>query len=139
MKKIILFPMLLILSAASFSQQITTNTPVTKADYLQKSKNQKSTAWVLLGGGSALMITGFLIAGGGNGDVSFGAAGTGVIVGGLGFLSTLGSIPLFIASGRNKRKANAATAFFKMEKTPVIQQTGFVSRSYPALSFKINL
>ena len=60
-------------------------------------------------------------------------------MGGLGFLSTLGSIPLFIASGRNKRKANAATTFFKMEKTPVIQQTGFAYQSYPAVSVKIRL
>ncbi|MBC7653806.1 MAG: hypothetical protein H7098_04940, partial [Oligoflexus sp.] len=34
----------------------------------------------------------------------------------LGGLSILSSIPLFIASGRNKRKAANASAFFNIEK-----------------------
>ena len=139
MKKIILFSLLLTMSAASFSQQTTTNTALTKTDYLQKSKHQKTAAWVLLGGGSALIITGVLISGGGSGDVSFGAAGTGVILGGVGVLSALGSIPLFIASARNKRKGMNATAFFKMETAPVIRQGSFVQNSFPALSVKIGL
>ena len=138
MKKIICFSLLLIISVASFCQQTTTVTPtLTKADYLQKSKNQNSTAWVLLSGGTTLITVGLLI--GDNKNASFGDAGTGIIMGGLGFLSTLGSIPLFIASGKNKRKANAATVFFKMEKIAVIQQTGFASRSYPIFSLRISL
>ena len=135
MKKIIVLSILLIVSGASFSQQTTTNTPLTKADYLQKSIKQKTAAWVLLGGGSALVVTGVLL----SNNASFDNLGTTATIAIVGGLSMLGSIPLFIASGKNKRKANAATAFFKMEKTPVIQQTGFVYQSYPALSIKFRL
>ncbi|MEO6135022.1 MAG: hypothetical protein ABIP35_07710 [Ginsengibacter sp.] len=108
-----------------------------KNDYLQKSKSQKSAAWALLGSGSALIIVGVLI--GNKKNASFADAGTGVVLGGLGLLSTLGSIPLFIASGRNKRKALNSSTYFKFEKAPSIQQTGIIFHSYPTISFKINL
>lgn len=135
MKKIIIFTMLLILSATSFSQQTTPSQPLTRADYLHKSKSQKTTAWILLGGGSALAITGLLL----NNQASFDNAGTTAIVGGVGVLSMIGSIPLFIASGKNKRKAMTTTAFFKMETAPVFKAYSMVHTSYPALSVKINL
>ena len=131
--------MLLVFTTSSFCQQTNSLQTLTSEDYLKKSNHQKTAAWVLLGGGSALIITGVLIGGGGSGDVSFGAAGTAVVVGGVGVLSALGSIPLFIASAKNKRKANAATTFFKMETVPVIQQHSFVQYSFPAVSVKINL
>jgi hypothetical protein len=91
---------------------------------------------VLLGGGPALIITGFLI---GNGkDASF--SGAGVVIGAAGFLSMVGSIPLFIASRRNKRKAKDASVYLQLEKIPVIQQTGMGSHSYyRAVSVKFNL
>ena len=137
MKQIILCIMLVTLSAASFSQQTPiVKVPLTKADYLQKSKSQKSTAWVLLGGGSALIIVGYLI--GNNKDASFGDAGTGIIMGGLGVFSAVGSIPLFIASSRNKRKALNASAYFKFEKIPSMQEAVIMLHSYPTLSLKIN-
>lgn len=137
MKKIIIFTMLLVLSATSFSQQTNPSQPLTRADYLHKSKSQKTTAWILLGGGSALAITGILI--GAKKETSFNDASTGAIVGGVGALSMIGSIPLFIASGRNKRKAMAANAFFKMETAPVFKGNSMVHTSYPALSVKIKL
>ncbi len=61
------------------------------------------------------------------------------LAGGVGVLSALGSIPLFIASTKNKRKANAATTFFKLETAPVIRLHSFVQHSLPAVSVKINL
>lgn len=129
MKKITLFSLLLLLSAATFCQQ-TTAPPLTKAEYLQKSKGQKTAAWILLGVG----VTCAAIAAPGN--VSLNSLPV-LIIGGGG--AAIGSIPLFIASSRNKRKAMNATAFFKMEATQVVQQTNFVSRGYPALVIKIDL
>ena len=123
--------MLMILAVSLFSQ----NTPIQK-DYLQKSKSQKSGAWVLLSAGVALMGTGLLI--GDSKKASFDDAGTGVVIGGIGFLATLGSIPTFISSAKNKRKANSAT-FFKMETMPVLQQHAFVNHSFPAIAIKISL
>ena len=130
MKSITICVLLLALTTASFSQQTLQSIPSVKTDYLQKSKHQKTAAWILLGSG----VTVFAIAAPGN--VSFDVLGTLVVVGSL---STLGSIPLFIASARNKRKARAATAFFKKETAPVIRQSSFVQNSFPVLSVKINL
>jgi hypothetical protein len=127
--------MLLILATATFSQQTKPSPALTKQDYLQKSKNQKTGAWVLLAGGTALIGTGFLI--GDRKESSFSDAGTGVVIGGLGFLATIGSIPLFIASGKNKRKGMNLS--FKNETAPQILKSSFVYRHIPSLILKINL
>lgn len=79
---------------------------LSKADYLMKSKNQSSAAWILVGGGAATMP---------------------------------GSIPLFIASSGNKRKANSMSAFFKMENRPLLQRSSFTKAAYPVPAFKIKL
>ena len=130
MKKILFCSMLLIITSASFSQQTNPSQPLTREEYLKKSKSQKTGAWIFLGVGAAM----FAIAAPGN--VSFDVLGTIVVVG---TIATIVSIPLFIASARNKRKAKAATAFLKFEKNHSIQQTGITLHSYPALSLKINL
>jgi len=49
----------------------------------------------------------------------------------------ISSIPLFIASGKNKRKAMKASAFIKMETAPLLQKQSFVQHSYPAFSMNI--
>ena len=129
MKKLIICTMLLVMSAMSFSQQTDPSQPLTREDYLKKSKGQKTAAFILLGTGVAM----FAIAAPGN--VSFDALGALV---GIGAVATLSSIPLFIASGRNKRKAMSAIASFKIETGPDIQNTSIMSRSYPTLSLKIS-
>ena len=134
--------LLLIISAASFSQQPQS----VKTDYLQKSKNKKKTALILLGGGAALFITGLVIPKGESTDLynpwsgekdvyenddvkaGFEMAGT---------LSMLASIPFFIASGKNKKRAAAVS--FKNEKMPQLQKNYFVYKPIPSLSLKISL
>jgi len=135
MKKNIIYFLLLALPAASFCQKTNDSVPVIKTDYLVKSKNQKTAAWVLLGGGVALIGAGFLI--GDSKNATFDDAGTGVVLGGIGFLSAVGSIPLFIASGKNKRKAMKASAFIKLETVPLLQKQSFGQNSYPAFSMNI--
>ena len=135
MKKSIVYFLLLALPAASFCQKTNDTIPAVKTDYLLKSKNQKTAAWVLLGGGTALIGIGFLI--GDSKNATFDDAGTGVVLGGIGFLSVVGSIPLFIASGKNKRKAMNASAFIKLETVPLPQKQSFVQNSYPAFSVNI--
>ena len=137
MKKIILFTMLLIFSVSSFSQQTTPSKPVTREDYLKKSKNQKTAAWVLLGGGTVLIGTGFLI--GDREESSFDDAATGAILGGIGVLSMIGSIPVFLASGKNKRRANAMSTSIGMENADFVKGYTTVHASYPAISIKIRL
>ncbi len=133
MKKTICIALLMVITSTVLSQPA----PSVHTDYLQKSKHQKTAAFVLLGGGSALVITGLLV--GNNQNSSFSDAGAAVLVGGIGVLSAIGSIPLFIASAKNKRKANTATTFFKIETIQAIQSHSFAQRLYPAVSVRISL
>ena len=128
MKKIIPLLLLLAFSKTSFSQQTDPKQALTKQDYLQKSKSQKTTAFILLGiGATAVAIAA-------PGNVSFDVLPVLVIGGGL---ATLGSIPLFIASGKNKRKAKQIS--FKMQQTPQLQISRSVNRAFPSLNFKLSL
>jgi len=135
MKKVITYVLLLAMPAITFCQKTNDSVPAVETDYLVKSKNQKTAAWVLLGGGVALMGAGYLI--GDSKNATFDDAGTGVVLAGIGFLSTIGSIPLFIASGKNKRKAMKATASIKMKTMPLYQAQSFIQNSYPAFSVNI--
>ena len=137
MKKIMIYFLLLVLPATGFCQITNDSVPVVKTDYLAKSKSQKTAAWVLLGGCTVLIGTGILI--GSGKEATFGDAGTGVVLGGIGFLATIGSIPLFIASGKNQRRAMKASTFIKMETVPSFQKQSFVQKSFPAFSVKFSL
>lgn len=139
MKRIIIGTTFLLVTVISFCQQTTTFKAHNREYYLKKSKSQKRSAWVLLGSGSGLIIIGLLIVPGkelyaiGDAAVKEGIQITGALL-------ILPAIPLFIISGRNKRKANQVTTSFQFEKIQTIQQKGLSYRSYyPALSVKINL
>jgi hypothetical protein len=95
----------------------------------QKAKKQKTAAWLILGSGAVMAITGFAII---SSDASYNASqdlgaaftviftfgfatpapieyrhsASGPILAIAGTGAMLGSIPLFITSGKNKRKAN---------------------------------
>jgi uncharacterized protein YdeI (BOF family) len=135
MKKTIVLALLLIVSATSFSQQTKPSAAFTKEDYLAKSKSQKTTAWALLGCGAGLVLIGDLI--GNSKGSSFSDAATGVVIAGAGVLCMLGSIPAFLASGKNKRRAISMS--FKNETAPQFQKDGFTNRSVPSLTLKISL
>src|SRR4030095_9061607 len=51
MRKIIVFSLFVVSFLSCFSQQTNPSNALTKEEYLQKSKHQKTAAWVLLGGG----------------------------------------------------------------------------------------
>jgi hypothetical protein len=135
MKKFIICALLMGMAATSFCQETNPTQPRTKQDYLKKSKDQKTAAWVLLGGGTVMIGTGFLI--GARKESSFDDAATGAIIAVVGVFSAIGSIPLFIASGRNKRKGMSVS--FKNEQAPQFFKNSFVYRSVPSLSLKIQL
>ena len=137
MKKVMIYFLLFDLPAVSFCQKTNDSVAPIKIDYMQKSKNQKTAAWILLGGGAALIGTGFIV--GDGKEASFDDAATGAVVAGVGLLSAIGSIPLFIASGKNKRKAMNMSTVIKMEKATIIERQSFVQSSYLAIAFKINL
>jgi hypothetical protein len=114
------------------------DTTLTKEYYWEKSKNQKTAAWVMLGGGVAISIVGII---GVNANYSLfeenSAADTYAVVTLIGTGLALGSIPLFIASGRNARKA--ANLSFKAQPVFSPQQMGFVRKVQPAISIQIPL
>jgi hypothetical protein len=141
MKKAIFFLLMLVFSISVFGQEPS----MAKTDYLHKAKSQNTIAWVLLSSGLAASSIGAVI-GMQNVDDYFvdifdfndnyekpptGAAW--MIVGGTMMIS---SIPLFIASSRNKQRATSA--FFKMESQPLVRQGSFIKTSYPAIALKIN-
>ncbi len=153
MRKIILYTLLLVIPAATFCQSTPNDMPVVKTDYLKKSKNQKTAAWLLLGGGFALTVTSTLMAAP-KVTEDVGNIFVGVFSGEpapennytaenilliTGTASMLASIPFFIASKKNKRKAIDMTANIKMENVRMFQYQSFVQTSYPAIALKIKL
>jgi hypothetical protein len=137
MKKNLLCLFASMLTVSSFSQQKNPVSTLTKQDYLQKSKNQKTTAWVLLGGG--VLVGGIGVASAA-GNVCIGCPekpkdqSGWVIAGGTLMVS---SIPFFIASAKNKKKAISMS--LKNQLVPVLKGDGFANRLVPSLIVKINL
>lgn len=114
----------------SYSQEgASSNAKPDRNYYLQKSKSQKTTAWILLGAGVVA------IAAVAPGNSNFNTTGTVAVIGGASIIS---SIPLFIAAGRNKRKALQASAQLKFVK----YQTDFLARNMnnyiPVVSLKLD-
>ena len=77
-----------------------------KEALLRKSKNQKTVAWILLGTGTAAMVSGIIID---NSHEAEDQSYTGGYFEVAGLVCTLTSIPFFIRASKNKRWANAIT------------------------------
>ena len=140
MKQITILFFLFLFATTSFCQQEATKAKVANVDLLKKSKRQKTFGWILTGVGTTVVVLNVLVS-------PYTNAITGIarthsvntvpyIVGGT---LLAGGIVLFVASSKNKRKANAATAFLRMEKIPVYQNMGFSNQSVPAVGFNISL
>lgn len=143
MKKICILVISMALAMPLFSQQqknvIRKNNY--EADYLQLSNKQKSLASVMLGGGILMIVAPALILLNselGDENLSRKTVIT-LTVMAAGGLSVLGSIPLFIASGRNKKRALSVSTRFKMSNHPVITSSAFIRKSYPSLAIVLNL
>ncbi len=145
MKKITILILLLSLSIASFSQ-LTNNTATTgQKEFLKKSKQQNTAAWILVAGGGVLFTAGlavypkdyFWIFNESPEKLKRANTASVLIISGMASMAV--SVPLFVIAASNKRKANAASLGFKMETVPVQQQRSFVKTSYPSLSLKISL
>ena len=134
MKKIITCIALLIVANSVYSQQNNPSPALTKKDYLQKSKNQKTAAWLFTGGG--MVITGLGISDANDyGGQSESSRKTVLIVTGLAAIAV--GITFFISATTNKKRAESLS--FRMENAPQLRQGSFVNHSYPALSFRLNL
>ena len=109
------FPIVIIAAfffcAYSYAQQVEVSTDQSNQEmydfHYEKHKKQKKTGFILLGSGVAASLAGVLI--GSNSDSLYDEAnlGTGAILVTAGALTTISSIPVFIVSGSNKRKAES--------------------------------
>ncbi len=102
--KNISFLLALFLSAVIVSGQTMEHS---KDYYLQKGKNQKRTAWILLVGGTTMAIAGSVIGDMDNSEqLGYGANfEVGMWLVGTGIAADLISIPLFISASKNHRTA----------------------------------
>jgi hypothetical protein len=139
MKKILTLFLLMAFSAAGFAQEKAPVQMKTKEELLQKSKNQKTTGFIMLGAGAAAAAAGYALFWNDFNLYDENSGNGGAILGIAGGLSMVGSIFFFVASGNNKREANAMTASFKMEKgvPPMLRDIG--PTYYPAFSLKFNI
>jgi hypothetical protein len=124
------FAWLVFIANTTFTQEVQSPQKGTKDSYLKKSKQQKTAAFVLLGVGAVCLGVAA------EGNIAFDALPILVIGGGAAAIS---SIPLFIASGKNKRRALNMSAGFKLENLPRIRTAGVSQTYYPAVSIQLGL
>lgn len=136
MKQIIVSLIVLIIGTSCFCQKHEGLQSI-QIDYLHKSKQQKTAGWILLSGGAALVTVGALIPQDDKG-VDPGNVVAKDLLYVTGGILMLGSIPQFIAAGKNKKKALSVSANFKMQKSQVIRRASFADKSYPAVAVKLN-
>lgn len=142
MKKAFFFLLLMAATTLCFAQQESTVVPPTQTDFLRKSKNQKTAACVLLGIGTVVSMTGIAKVASNtnlnpfNGEPIY-KENSGDILLLIGTCAMLGSIPLFIAASKTKRKAISLA--FKNEYSEQIRQGSAVHKVVPSLSLKIGL
>ncbi|MBX2933046.1 MAG: hypothetical protein KF825_02305 [Ferruginibacter sp.] len=145
MNKIILSLCIICFSTTAFSQTETDSIPVTKEDYLKKSKNQKTAAWILLGTGVVLDIAG-IVTTGNNADKELGnlfsskqsVNHTGeYILYITGTAALAGSLTLFIAAKRNKKKALSTSFEINNQQLQQLKNNSLYTFNYPVLTFKL--
>jgi hypothetical protein len=141
MKVLLLASLFSIAYATAFSQYADTAATMLAKDYLRKSNKQKTAGWILLGGGAGLAGIGIIVsATTALGDLIEGDDGStgGPILMFTGLVSMAGSIPLFLAAGKNRRKAMASISL-KMEKTTLNNSWVSSPRRYPVVAIRVHL
>ena len=110
-----------------------------KADYLKKSRNQKTAAWIILGGGGVFILSGLLV--NTNDTQSYTPAPTVTVTGtsliAVGVLAEIASIPLFMAASKNKKRAMSLG--IKNQFIPTSHSGTFVYTTVPSMSITVRL
>jgi len=112
--------------------------------YSKKQKKQKTTAWILLAGGATVSLSGLITQAAtttidlvtimaGSDPEEFSQTGTYITYAGLATMAT--SIPFFIASGKNKNRANIALIQEKITMGHKINQ----QTNYNSIALRIRL
>jgi hypothetical protein len=137
----IFFCLLVILSTGTNAQEPMLN----KTDLLAKAKKQNTTGWVVFGTGFTITSIGLIMV---TNEVKNdlynifspekqknSSAGTVLVIGGA--AGMLSSIPFFLVSSKNQKRA--AIAFLKLESQHELKKASFVTSSFPALGLRISL
>lgn len=132
-----------------FGQQNVDSFPRVEKTYSQKSKSQKSTAIVLLAAGGVLDIIAIATFpkdyalidwGGNNTDSEDARANTSGALFLVGTLSMLGSIPFFIVSHVNKKKAlNPLSIKLNTQHSHQMRNRSMQILHYPAITLSLRL
>lgn len=144
---LIIMVVLLAFNIIGYCQPITPLSQPVGNEYLLKAKKQNSAAKVLLITGGAFSVTGFALGAANVWDeigASFDNRSDGGYVTGVVFMITgaaamAGSIPLFIAASKNRRRATSASVSLIMNEHYEIRHSSMATNRHPALSLKINL
>ncbi|HEX5152576.1 MAG TPA: hypothetical protein VFW07_14095 [Parafilimonas sp.] len=132
MKPILLLTVFLVFTVNVYSQD-TARLANLRDYYLQKSKTQRTTGFVLLGLGTAATIAGIVTI---NSSDSWGGSDVGgfLFLGGL--TVDLLSIPFFVSAGNFKKFA--AELELMSQKTYLLQKNAITAKYLPGITFKIN-
>ena len=129
---IVLLVLLILFVTASGQQTNITIPEINKPEYLKKSKNQKTAAWILAGVGTLSVILGTIEVNPNSGENNNSSL---FLVGGL--IAIGASVPLFIASAKNKKKGMSLS--FKNNRVPRLHNNNLKYSSIPSISLKIGL
>ncbi|GGW22866.1 hypothetical protein [Arenibacter certesii] len=129
---------LLLLALLLVNSQIAGQTKEFSKDYfLQKSKKQNTTGWILLGGGTAMVIGGITAFNSSWDSGSNSSADIGGVFVLVGILADGASIPYFISAANNKKTAMSITFDYKPIYLP--GESLVATKPYSIVSLKIKL
>lgn len=132
MKNVLVFVVMTLISIQIFAQHFTSKSRYDRM--MSKSRERRTTAFILLDGGAVVTAGGALLFNSGlsNGD------GKSVLVfflTGVGIGSMSASIPFFAGAHRARKKAISMS--IKTESTSLLYKSGFSRQFYPALTVQI--
>ena len=139
MKSIMLCSAFFILALHGYSQENKPDLQLTSEQYLRKSKNQKTTAWVLFGVGTTAIVGGIAVSSGGQDELTttLNTAFIGAPLMLLGLTLDVISIPLFVSADKNKKRAMEASTSIKFEEVPSWSGGAIRQSTVPTLAIKV--
>ena len=139
MKSIMMCFAFFLLALHGYSQELKPELQLTSEQYLKKSKNQKTTAWVLFGVGTTAIVGGIAVSSGGQDELTttLNTAFIGAPLMLLGLTLDVISIPLFVSADKNKKRAMEASTSIKFEEVPSWSGGAIRQSTVPTLAIKV--
>jgi len=137
-KSLITLLLILFVLPCTLGQQLNSEKRAKQETYLEISQRQQKTGWILLGTGAATTVIGiaaFSNSWDSGSDSTTDLFGF-VMLGGL--ISTFSSIPFFISSGVNKRRANRIAFSIYSQPYMNFELTGLTLKPQPAIKIAFN-